>query len=298
MALAFWVDFFDDLQHVRGRSLNTVQAYRRDLELFDEFQSTTKDISDLYRFLQKKKLSARSQARVISSIRTYYRFLADRGEKIPDLNQLRPPRVAVHLPQALTMEDFQRLYDASMVEDVHKTARNHITLLLLFGLGCRVSELIQLNLQDLNETESWLKVTGKGNKERLVPVTSQLMGELKTYLQEVRSHLVKDNNPSILINDRGHRPSRVDIWRWLDAWSKKAGFENTVNPHKFRHGCATVLLEAGADLRSIQKLLGHSSIQTTQIYTAVTTHKMRETIDEHHPLSGINEPPPDLDGEL
>lgn len=298
MALPFWVDFFDDLQHVRGRSLNTVQAYRRDLELFDEFKASTDDISDLFRFLNKKKLSTRSQARVISSIRTYYRFLADRGEKIPDLNQLRPPRVPVHLPQALTMEDFQRLYDASLVEDVHKTARNHITLLLLFGLGCRVSELIQLNLQDLNETDSWLKVIGKGGKERLVPLTGQLLSELKTYIQEVRPHLVKDSISAILINDRGHRPSRVDIWRWLDAWSKKAGFENTVNPHKFRHGCATVLLEAGADLRSIQKLLGHSSIQTTQIYTAVSTNKMRDTLDEHHPLSGINETNPDLDGEL
>lgn len=297
MALPFWVDFFDDLQHVRGRSLNTVQAYRRDLEIFDEFNASTKDLSDIYRFLQKKKLSTRTQARVISSIRTYFRFCADRGQKIPDLTQLRPPKVSVSLPQALTMEDFHRLYDASVVEDVPKTARNHITLLLLFGLGCRVSELIQMNLQDLHETESWLKVTGKGNKERLVPLTAQLLGELKAYIKEVRPQLVKDSNPSILINDRGHRPSRVDIWRWLDAWSKKAGFEDTVNPHKFRHGCATVLLEAGADLRSIQKLLGHSSIQTTQIYTAVTTHKMRDTLDEHHPLSGISAPA-DIDGEI
>ncbi|MCC6138628.1 MAG: tyrosine-type recombinase/integrase [Bdellovibrionaceae bacterium] len=297
MALPLWVDFFDDLQHVRGRSLNTVQAYRRDLEIFDEFHESTKDLSDIYRFLHKKKLSTRTQARVISSIRTYFRFCADRGQKIPDLTQLRPPKVSVSLPQALTIEDFHRLYDASVVEDLHKTARNHITLLLLFGLGCRVSELIQMNLQDLHETESWLKVTGKGNKERLVPVTAQLLGELKAYLLDVRPHLVKDTNTSILINDRGHRPSRVDIWRWLDAWSKKAGFEDTVNPHKFRHGCATVLLEAGADLRSIQKLLGHSSIQTTQIYTSVTTNKMRDTLDEHHPLSGMTESA-DIDGEI
>lgn len=286
MALELWTDFFDELEHVRGRSLNTIQAYRRDLEIFDEFNQKHSDIRDLYNFLNKRKLSSRSQARILSSIRTYYRFLQSRGHKIPDLNQLRPPRVAVSVPQVLSYDDFQRLFHSCVVDDIHKSARNQITLLLLFGLGCRVSELIQLDLQDFYETEGWLKVKGKGNKERIIPLTQQLQGELKLYLEEVRPHLTKENNQSILVNDRGHRPSRVDIWRWLDAWSKRAGFDHTINPHKFRHGCATALLEAGADLRSIQKLLGHSSIQTTQIYTTVSTNKMRDTIDEHHPLSG------------
>jgi integrase/recombinase XerD len=285
MALSLWVDFFDELEHVRGRSLNTVQAYRRDLEIYDEFLAKHKDIKDLYHFLNKKKLSTRSQARVISSIRTYYRFLASRGQKTPDLNLLRPPRVTANLPEVLNYEDFQKLYQACGTEDPLKSARNQITLLLLFGLGCRVTELIQLNLKDFYQTEGWLKVLGKGNKERIVPLTEQLQKELKLYLTHVRPHLCKEDTTAILVNDRGHRPSRVDIWRWLDAWSTRAGFEQTVNPHKFRHGCATALLEAGADLRSIQKLLGHSSIQTTQIYTTVSTAKMRETIDEHHPLS-------------
>lgn len=285
MALKHWIEFFDDLEHVRGRSQNTVQAYRRDLELFDQFLSTSKDINNIYRFLQKKKLSPRSQARVLSSIRTYYRFCESQGDKIPDLSKLRPPKVTTSVPEALSYADFQKLYDACVVEDPHRSARNQITLLLLFGLGCRVTELIQLNLQDFYETEGWLKVKGKANKERIVPLTHQLLNELKIYLQQVRPHLCKENTHSILVNDRGHRPSRVDIWRWLDAWSKKAGFKKTINPHKFRHGCATSLLEAGADLRSIQKLLGHSSIQTTQIYTSVSTSKMRQAIDKHHPLS-------------
>ena len=235
--------------------------------------------------MTKQKLSPRSQARMISSIRTYYKFCQRQGDKIPDLSVLRPPKVTARLPQALTYEDYNLLVDSSRVEDPYKSARNHITLTLLFALGCRVTELIDFDLIDFSESESWLKVHGKGGKERLVPLTEHIRHELNIYLRQVRPHLIKTNEKSILINDRGKRPSRVDIWRWLETWSKRAGFEKTIHPHQFRHGCATALLESGADLRSIQKLLGHSSIQTTQIYTSVSTQKMREAIDENHPLS-------------
>lgn len=290
MALEYWVEFFEDLQLVRGRSKNTVQAYRRDLELFEEFKATSyRDISEIYEFLQKKKLSQRSQARIISSLRTYFKFLESKGRKVPELQRLRPPKVKSRLPQAITLNQFQRLYQACEVEAPLKTARNQITLLLLFGLGCRVTELIQLNLADFNETESWLSVVGKGGKQRLIPLTEQLHQELKDYIEHVRPRLKKEATTSILINDRGKRPSRVDIWRWLAAWSGKAGFEEPISPHKFRHGCATALLESGADLRSIQMLLGHSSIQTTQIYTSVTSSKIREEIQKRHPLAGLKD---------
>lgn len=285
MALDLWTDFFEDLQFVRGRSRNTVLAYRRDLELFDDFLKRYKELTDIYDFMKERGLSPRSQARVISSIRTYYKFCESQGRKIPPLTSLRPPKVKAALPKALSLEEFQKLFDASIVDNPYKTARNQMTLLMLFGLGCRVSELIALDLQDYNETDGWLRVIGKGGKERLVPLTQNLASELKQYLEEVRPKLLKDNTHSILKNDRGKRPSRVDIWRWLSAWSEKAGFEETVNPHRFRHGCATALLEGGADLRSIQMLLGHSSIQTTQIYTSVSTSKLQEEIDKHHPLS-------------
>ena len=118
-----------------------------------------------------------------------------------------------------------------------------------------------------------------------MPLTDALSQHLATYLSESRPHLMKEATPSLLVNDRGHRPSRVDIWRWLAAWSAKAGFPEPVSPHRFRHGCATALLEGGADLRSIQMLLGHASIQTTQIYTSVSTQVLTETIDSLHPLS-------------
>ena len=287
MVLKYWVEFFDDLQNVRGRSRNTVMAYRRDLELFAEFMSSHSDVTGIYQYMTKQKLSDRSQARVISSIRTYYKFCERMGEKIPDLNLLRPPKIETKLPSALSFDDFKKLKEACSVENPYKSARNHITLTLLYGLGCRVTELTQFSLVDLSESEAWLKVTGKGGKERLVPLSNYLLQELRVYLRQVRPHLANDEESSIIVNDRGKRPSRIDIWRWLDAWSKIAGFEKTVSPHQFRHGCATALLDSGADLRSIQKLLGHSSIQTTQVYTSVSTQKMEDTIKEHHPLSEL-----------
>ncbi|RME16328.1 MAG: tyrosine recombinase XerD [Bdellovibrio sp.] len=285
MALPLWVEFFEELQHVRGRSKNTVMAYRHDLELYEEFKQKKSPISFFYNFLKKKNLSPRSQARVISSVRTYLKFCESHGLKAPELRELHPPRVKTKLPKPLSLEEFQKLYKACKADNIYKTGRNQITLLLLYGLGCRVSELIQLNTYDFNETDGWLKIIGKGQKERLVPLTLELQKELKDYLTHIRPHLLKKDIPSILINDRAQRPSRVDIWRWLAAWSKNAGFQEPINPHRFRHGCATALLEGGADLRSIQMLLGHSSIQTTQIYTSVTTQKIQETIQKHHPLS-------------
>jgi len=289
MALELWVEFFEDLEQIRGRSRNTVMAYRRDLELYEEYTRTNRDIPGFYLFMKKRQLSPRSQARVISSLRTYFKFIEARGKKVPELRELKAPKVKVGLPKVLTPEEFRKLYIACETEDPHRTARNRLTLLLLYGLGCRVSELINLNLQDYHETDAWLAVIGKGNKERAVPLTDHLNNELKAYLAGARPHLMREKTASILINDRGHRPSRVDIWRWLAAWSAKAGFDESVNPHRFRHGCATALLEAGADLRSIQMLLGHASIQTTQIYTTVTTKNLSETVEQHHPLSQLKE---------
>jgi integrase/recombinase XerD len=258
--LPLWVEFFDELQHVRGRSQNTVMAYRRDLELYAQYkghENKQAPIPGFYEFMKKHKLSPRSQARVISSLRTYYKFCESRGMKAPELRELRPPKVKVGLPKALSLDEFQKLLASCKVEDTAKAKRNQMTLMLLFGLGCRVSELIGLNLEDYNETERWLKILGKGNKERLVPLTDELAKQLNDYIQDGRENLIKEKSSTLLVNDRGHRPSRVDIWRWLAAWSAMAGFDEPVGPHRFRHGCATALLESGADLRSIQMLLGN-----------------------------------------
>lgn len=291
MQMPFWIDFFDDLQNVRGRSLNTVMAYRRDLELYEKFRKASDRLIEFFDFMKKEGLSSRSQARVISSVRTYLKYCESRGASCPELRELRPPKVKASLPKAITVSDFEKLFIACDVKDEAKTIRNRLTLLFLYGLGCRVSELIGLNLNDFSATERWVKVLGKGSKERLIPLTDSLYQTLDLYLKSSRPHLTVEtsSHSSLLINDRGHRPSRIDIWRWLASWSNKAGFEHPVHPHQFRHGCATALLEGGADLRSIQTMLGHASIQTTQVYTAVTTHTAQKAIEEHHPLSKISD---------
>ena len=289
MELPLWIEFFDDLQNVRGRSQNTVMAYRRDLELWREYRTADQSVAGFYDFMKQHDLSARSQARVISSLRTYFRFCEGRGLKSPELRELRPPKVKVGLPKPLSVGEFDQLFEACIVSDPNRTARNHLTLLFLYCLGFRVTELIQLDLKDYSPTERWVKILGKGQKERLVPLTETLALTLEEYLRISRPILMKEPSDSILINDRGHRPSRVDVWRWLAAWSVRAGFSEPVNPHRFRHGCATALLEGGADLRSIQILLGHASIQTTQIYTNVTTSTLTTAVEEHHPLSHLED---------
>jgi len=289
--LPLWIEFFDDLQHVRGRSLNTVMAYRRDLELYQAFQTKSRRLIEFYDFMKDEGLSTRSQARVISSLRTYFKFCETRGIKSEELRELRPPKVKSTLPKSITFQEFERLFASCEVADPAKKYRNQLTLLFLYGLGCRVSELISLNLNDFSATERWVKVLGKGRKERLIPLTETLFEALDKYLKHSRHLLAYDESAqnSLLLNDRGHRPSRIDVWRWLASWSVKAGFDTPVHPHRFRHGCATALLEGGADLRSIQMLLGHASIQTTQVYTAVSTATAAKAVDEHHPMSKMKD---------
>ncbi len=282
-----WIEFFDNLQHVRGRSLNTVMAYRRDLELWIEYRKTQNSVAGFYEFMKTQKLSVRSQARVISSIRTYFKFLLENGHKAAELRDLKPPKIKTKLPKTLQPEEFERLFKSCVVESPHRTARNQLSLLFLYGLGCRVSEMIDLDISDINATERWVKVLGKGSKERLIPLSDVLFTAVQNYLLKHREFLLKEKSGTMIVNDKGHRASRVDIWRWLSAWSKKAGFETTIHPHQFRHGCATALLESGADLRSIQLLLGHSSLQTTQIYTQVSQSRLGQTLEDHHPLARI-----------
>ena len=281
--------FFEELSINTSYSQHTLVAYRRDLKLYQDFLTKNNNLSLFYEYIDKKGFSSRSKARVVSSVRSYLAFLERRGQKT-QLKKLSP--VPIHnkkLPKLISIKEFKAILKASETKDSCRSARNEITLMLLFGLGCRISEVIQLNLQDINSIDRSITVTGKRNKQRLLPLTNILYEKLNEYISQYRPGLLLNHhkNHSILINNRGKRPSRIDIWRWLEIWSKKAGFNEVKSPHQFRHGFATGLMENGADLRSIQFLLGHSSIQTTQIYTSVKQEHLQKTIARHHPLSGI-----------
>ena len=286
--MLLYEEFLREIQFGRAYSSHTVASYKRDLDYYKSFCKTKQPIQEIYYFLTNKKLSSRSQARIVSCIRTYFKFLQSRGHSVSELKGLSLPKLQNKLPKPISLKDFEMLYKASCAETKPELSlRNKLLLSFLYGLGCRVSELISLNIQDFNETEAWICVLGKGNKQRLLPLTKNLYDLLLLYLKESRPLIGKKESPSLFFNNKRRRPSRVDIWRWLKAWSLKAGFDDVKNPHSFRHGCATGLLEKGADLRSIQKLLGHLNIQTTQIYTSVSTSKLKKVINEFHPLSGF-----------
>ena len=281
-------EFLRQLQFHFHYSRNTVSAYKRDLNLYGKFQQTGKDIKDFYRFLAEKNLSVRSQARVVSCVRSYLGFLQTRGGGTEEIKHLTLPKIHRKLPKLLTFEEFKALWSAGREKGKNgeaRSLRNHLVLSFLYGLGFRVSELVSLNLKDFDETDYRLSVTGKGNRQRIVPLSREIYELVRIYLREARPIFTPRESPWLIFNNRGNRPSRVDVWRWLKVWSIRAGFNEVKNPHSFRHGFATALLEKGADLKSIQKLLGHRDIQTTQIYTSVVTTQIRRTIEQHHPLS-------------
>ena len=270
----------------RGYSDHTISAYKRDLSLYKEFCGTGQPIQAFYHFLTKKNLSARSQARIFSCVRTYLKFLQRRGRSVKEIKYLKPPRLKNKLPKPVKLREFEALWKVCEADRPPCVSlRNKLVLAFLYGLGCRVSELVSLNLQDFNETESWISVVGKGNRQRLLPLTENIYHLTLLYLRKSRPELGQKGHPALFFNNKGKRPSRVDIWRWLKIWSLKAGFNEVKNPHAFRHGFATGLLERGADLISIQKLLGHLSLQTTQIYTSVRSKKLKQAVDDFHPLS-------------
>lgn len=288
MQLPLIEEFLQDLEYVRGRSLNTVKAYQRDLLFYESFLKKGKDTLEFYNFMKKNKLSPRSQSRVISSLRTYARFREERGNPCPELSNLKLVRHPKKLPEPVSLKDFQKILESSKGKTPYLTSRNELVLILLFGLGCRVSELISITLYDFNETGGVLNLKGKGDKERFVPLTEFLKTKIKDYVEQVRPHLCSEDLPFLIVNDKKNRASRVDIWRWLKSWSLKAGFKKPISPHKFRHGCATTLLDSQVDLRSIQTLLGHSSISTTQIYTDVSSQNIKKVIETHHPFSHMH----------
>ena len=279
-------------------STNTLLAYKQDLSIYREFALTpnNNNIQDFIIFMNRRGLSPRSQARVISSLKKYFKFLRANQIQHQDYKQFwsefyRFPTPYIPPPQVLTIDVFEKLYKACKTGSSFKSIRNQITLLMLFDLGLQATQLINLNLEDFDANKAVIRVSKKGNqKEYFIPLSHLLLRHLKFYISKSRKYFKpnKDTN-SILLNDKGKRPSRIDLWRWLSTWSKTAGLKETISPQQFRHGFAVALYKSGADLKSIQKLLGHSRIESTKVYQSLIDEDEKDplkmVINDHHPLS-------------
>lgn len=277
----------------RNHSDNTIEAYRHDLLMLLDFlkehdlQPTAVKLEDLQQFavtLHEKGVVAKSQARILCGVRAFYRFLLLDGYIDADPSELlESPKLPFHIPEYLTLEEVDQL-EASFDMSKPESQRNRAIIEVLFSCGLRVSELVTLKLSDLYLEEKFVRVIGKGNKERLVPISDKAIHELELWFSD-RCHLdiKKGEEDYVFLNRRGSHLTRVMILIMIKRQAEEAGIKKVISPHTLRHSFATALLKGGADLRVIQALLGHEDIGTTEIYTHIDSTMLREEILEHHP---------------
>jgi len=286
--------YFDHLRVERGLARNTLEAYGGDLAEFIQWVAGTlgrplRDVraEDLRFYVLEKRqggMSARSVRRKASSLRGLFRFLQKEGYMDEDPTELlEVPRLGTPLPKNLTLGEVERLL-AQPDPTEPLGLRNQAMLELLYATGLRVSELLALRLRDLNLEVGYVVAYGKGKKERLVPVGEVALEKLKEYLSAVRPALAKSAKARhVFLNRSGRGLSRQGFWKLLHRYALQAGIRSSVTPHVLRHSFATHLLERGADLRSVQLMLGHASITTTQIYTHLNREKLKQIYQRHHP---------------
>ena len=280
----------------RSLSDNSIVAYTRDIKKFADYAinlelSESKiernDISNFLVLLKKSNISARSQARIISGIKAFYKYLIlDDYIKYNPTDLVESPKIGFKLPDTLSLIEIDKLISAIDLSQQHGE-RNRSILETLYSCGLRVSELINLQLSNINFNENYIKITGKGNKQRLSPISGKALKYLSIYINEVRIHLdiKKGNSDFVFLNNRGTKLSRVMIFLIIKKLAEKIGLNKKISPHTFRHSFATHLIEGGADLRAVQEMLGHSSITTTEIYTHLDNDYLRSNIIQFHPRS-------------
>jgi len=289
-------DFEIFLRFERNFSENTLDAYVRDIRKLKEYaeedlanvgpDSIGYDNLQEYIFnLSKQKFSERSQARWISSIKAFFKFLLeDEFREDNPASLLEGPKLGLYLPDTLSLVDINKIISAIEVNsDLGK--RNQCIVEVLYGCGLRVSELIDLKISNINFKEQYIKVNGKGNKTRFVPLADYTAELLGSYITDTRSKskINKKYEDTLFLNSRGTSMSRVIVFLIIKELTDKAGVSKKISPHTFRHSFATHLLQNGADLRYIQEMLGHSSITTTEIYTHLKTEELRDVILSYHP---------------
>jgi integrase/recombinase XerD len=285
-------DFNDYLKIERGFSVNSISSYKEDIYKFNKFIDNSKsplEVSsdDIKEFLQKisKGMNSSSQSRIISGLRSFFEFLI--FEKYISQNPLRlieSPKISRKLPDTLSIEEIDLLI-SNLDLSKEQGERNLAIIELLYGCGLRVSELVDLKISDLFFNENFIKVTGKGNKQRLIPIGNITKQNVNNYLQNSRNKIkvVSAFNDHVFLNRRGKNLTRAMIFTIVKNLGKKANFSKSISPHTFRHSFATHLLENGADLRSIQQLLGHESITTTEIYMHLDNKYLSEALNKFHP---------------
>ncbi|NJB86002.1 integrase/recombinase XerD [Lewinella marina] len=285
------------LKLTRGYSEHTLKAYRSDLEKLPAYldlrgwspgvgEIECLHLDGFLQHLAELGLAPRSQARLVSALKTFFAFLLD--ERVIDRDPtelLRAPKLGRKIPEVLSYEEIRALLAAIDLSTDHGL-RDRALLETLYACGLRVSEATGLRLSDLYLDQEFLRVTGKGNKERLVPIGPAAVKHLEIYMRHVRDQLpeIKDEN-TVFLNRRGGALSRVSVFTAVKKYAAEAGIDKRVSPHTFRHSFATHLIEGGADLRAVQELLGHESILTTEIYTHLDTDFLRETILSFHPAN-------------
>lgn len=248
---------------------------------------TLQHLQDFIAWINESGLGARSQARIISGIKGFFKYCLLEGIVINDPSQLlETPRLGRSLPDTLSVEDINQLIDSIDLSTPEGT-RNKAMLETLYSCGLRVTELVNLRLSSLHMEIGFVKVTGKGDKERLVPLGSVAIKFLKIYINEVRTHISVQNGYEdfVFLNKRGTGLSRVMIFTIIKQLAEKIQLKKSISPHTFRHSFATHLIEGGADLRAVQEMLGHESITTTEIYTHLDRDYLRQSILKFHPRS-------------
>ncbi len=271
----------------QGLSEETKDAYLRDLRSFAEWLGkdlTATDTDDLRAYLHSiQGLSPHTIARRFSALRSFFRFLLSRDEIAADpTRSLQTPKIPKHLPVVLTVSEVEKII--GMAEGASPLRmRDRAMLEMLYGCGLRISELIRIRLSDLNLDEGFLRVLGKGDKERLIPIGTRARSAIELWLKEGRSKIVKSASPHLFLNFRGKPLSRMGAWKIIRGYIRKAGIRKRVTPHTFRHTFATHLLEGGANLRAVQMMLGHADIATTQIYLHLDRETLREVHRLYHP---------------
>ena len=280
------------LVYEKGLSPKSVEAYLHDVLLLADFlgedkiaDATFEELQKFLKHLYESDFNARSQARIVSGMRAFYRYLIYANVREDDPTELLDaPKIGMHLPDVLTVEEIDRIIGVIDLSEP-EGHRNRAMLEVMYGCGLRVSELVTLRLSNLFFDDGFVKVVGKGNKERLVPVGETAVNAVNQYLDGRRKELKikKGEEDYVFLNRRGAHLTREMVFMLVKKWVAAAGIDKTVSPHTFRHSFATHLIEGGADLRAVQEMLGHESITTTEIYTHLDQDYLRTNIALFHP---------------